>query len=208
MDRATFEVIESCYGDVASWAIWNMDNIANLDVLDIEKDEKLLTKLNPQIVLLGLNISGDLDERRFSNFHVAGAQGSRHLRKLRYALYGSVLWGAYMTDIIKEYPQSNSGKVKVDLDTCPEILENNFSKFHKEIESLGVENPTIVAFGGTTYGYLKKYIRRYPESKCKTMQIVHYSAVGLTCKGGPSYSDEGVYKEKIQATIAESRHLL
>ena len=66
------------------------------------------------------------------------------------------------TDIIKDFPEPDSKKVKNCLTKHPEILERNLRKFDKELNSLGVENSAIVAFGDAAYRYLKIFNKRYP----------------------------------------------
>ena len=140
MDKKKFEQIKEDYGHVSSWAIWDKCDIGNIDIFDIEKGDELLTRLKPHIVLVGLNLSGELEEgKKFSNFH-GGAGGSIYpLRKLRHALTDTPLEGAYMTDIIKCFPDPNSKNVSKVLKEYPEVLEENFRKFHKEICDLGVD---------------------------------------------------------------------
>ena len=60
-------------------------------------------KSNPNIIFVALNFSRETVMEDFANFHDA-----RHISqdfKIRYALKGTKLWGGYMTDIIKNFPE-------------------------------------------------------------------------------------------------------
>lgn len=114
MDRATFELIKRKYGHFASWAIWAdagtkpKDNVGSLSIFDIDHDDSCLQLLNPECVFVGLNISRPI-ESPLGNFHDPRPQAMDY--KLRYAFKNSPFWGAYMTDIIKDFEQKASGKV-------------------------------------------------------------------------------------------------
>ena len=107
-----YEQIKEKYGWCASWAIWKridtkkkakygMDDITSFDNV---RDQTSISKLNPNIVLVGLNISGKgLVKRPFSNFHPTHT--TAHDYKIRYALQDTQFWGAYMTDIIKDHAE-------------------------------------------------------------------------------------------------------
>ena len=57
MDLEKFEFIKEEYGDCASWAIWKevgdtpKSNMEDLSVLDPQQNPKLLSQLNPNVVL-------------------------------------------------------------------------------------------------------------------------------------------------------------
>ena len=56
--------------------------------------------LNPNIILVGLNISEKID-RVFGNFHPDKTKAQDY--KTRYDLQDNMFWGSYMTDIIKSF---------------------------------------------------------------------------------------------------------
>lgn len=106
IDQTKFDFIKKTHGHYASWAIWAAegvkpkDNVGDLSVFDINNSAGFLQQLNPNIILVGLNISRRI-EILLANFHDARSQAMDF--KIRYALRGSPFWGAYMTDIIKDF---------------------------------------------------------------------------------------------------------
>jgi len=75
-----------------------------------------------------------------------------------------------MTDIIKNYPEKESGNVVKYLNSHNEFEQENIEFFREELMDLEAENPTIIAFGGTVFDILK---RNLPEFK--VLKISHYA---------------------------------
>ena len=175
MDREKFDQIKKCYGDVGSWAVWaevgdkKKSNIGDLSVLNPAKNQDLLTTLNPEIVLVGLNISrGEI--KNFANFHDSYRYGNDY--KIRYALKNTPLWGGYMTDIIKDFEEKDSGKVVEAL--TPKLIRCNIKDFEKEMADIGAKNPKVFAFGDDAYDILFENLgHKYEITKLK-----HYSDFG------------------------------
>jgi len=143
--------------------------MGDLSIFDVNKNLSLLQQLNPNIILVGLNISRGVIKVPFANFHDARPQAMDF--KIRYALRGSPFWGAYMTDIIKEFDQKESGKVMSYLRTDKQFEEKNIQIFREEMKDLGVDNPTIVAFGVNAYTILNRNFK----NEYKVSKILHYS---------------------------------
>ena len=190
LDQKKFEFIKKKYGHYASWAIWAdegekpKDNVGDLGVFDIKTNAKLLQQLNPNIILVGLNISRRI-ELPLGNFHDVRSQSMDF--KIRYALRGSPFWGAYMTDIIKDFEQKVSGKMMRYLGTDKLFEEKNVENFRREIHDLGVDNPTIIAFGRDAHSVLaRNFEREYKISK-----IPHYS----------NYSSKEKYREEVKCIL-------
>ena len=110
MDLEKFNFIKRKYGKVASWAVWKevgetpMSNMGDLSILDPQQNPDVLSELKPDVVFVGFNTSRDITNTpHFSNFH----SNSPHAKdyKIRFALNDTELWGGYMTDIIKDYPE-------------------------------------------------------------------------------------------------------
>ena len=78
ISKEKYNFIKEKYGNCASWAIWAevgetpTSNMEDLEIFDIEKNPSLLSNLNPNIVLVGLNISKDIHLDTFANFHAGG----------------------------------------------------------------------------------------------------------------------------------------
>ena len=171
--REKFDSIKEKYGRVASWAIWAHEdeepksNMGDLTVLDPEINKNLLSELNPNVVLVALNFSEDVNHKPFENFH---AGGKFQDYKTRYALRDSPYWGGYMTDIIKNHPEKKSDELVKYLKTHPDEVQSNVESFRQELRDIGAEKPTLVAFGIHVHAILKKNL---PEFEIR--KITHYA---------------------------------
>jgi len=190
IDRAQFELIKMKYGHYASWAIWAdegekpKDNVGDLSVFNIESNVGLLHQLNPGIILVGLNISRRI-KFPLANFHDARSQAMDY--KIRYALKESPFWGAYMTDIIKDFEQKVSGKMMSYLRTDKLFEDKNVEIFCEEMKDLRIDNPTIVAFGRDAYAILNRNFK----NKFKIFKIPHYS----------NYTGKEKYREEVKSIL-------
>ena len=170
-----FQDIKNRYGHLSSWAIWKewkppekpksgMGDISFFDNPSIE----LLKTLNPNIVLVGLNISQKVP-RLLGNFHPNYSSAQDY--KTRYALQGTSFWGAYMTDIIKDFEEKVSGKIMSFLRKNPEFEEENIASFKEELCYIGASNPILIAMGNDSYKILKKHFK----DDFKILKVTHYS---------------------------------
>jgi hypothetical protein len=190
INQTQFEFIKKKYGHYASWAIWAeegkrpKDNIGDLSVLDIDKNDGILSQLDPGLILVGLNISRRI-EIPLANFHDARPQAMDY--KIRYALKGSPFWGAYMTDIIKDFEQKASGRMMSYLRTDNTFEEENVKIFLEEIDDLGVNHPTIVAFGRDSHMILNRNLK----NEFKIFKIPHYS----------NYTGKEQYREEVKSIL-------
>jgi len=171
MDKETFEFIKNKYGLHASWAIWAEESNrlkSNMGDLSVFEDRNILSELNPNIILVGLNFSvAGVVQQPFQNFH--GEGGGAY--KLRYTLKGTPFWGAYMTDIIKDFPEKHANNVMEYLSMNPQVVEENILTFEEEIKDIGSTNPLIVGFGVHTHRILKEHL----GSKFNVIKAIHYS---------------------------------
>ncbi|MEK9813296.1 MAG: hypothetical protein VW419_01160, partial [Paracoccaceae bacterium] len=90
--------------------------------------------------------------------------------ELRFALRGTKLWGAYLTDIIKDFDQKISGKVVSFLKENPDFEKQNVEYFLNEISDLEVKEPTLVALGTPTFDILNRNL----SDRYKIIKIRHY----------------------------------
>ena len=187
--KEKFYSVKEKYGRVASWAIWAHEdkepksNMGDLTVLDPEINKNLLSELNPNVVLVALNFSEDVNHKPFENFH---AGGKFQDYKTRYALRDSPYWGGYMTDIIKNHPEKKSGELKKYLETHPDEVQSNVESFRQELRDIGVEKPKLVAFGNDVYDILK---RNLPEFE--VVKIPHYA----------HFISKEKYREQVKTTL-------
>ena len=172
--REKFNFIKKKYGQHASWAIWAQQgvtptsNMGDMSILDPEINKNLLSELNPDTVLVALNFSIDIKHEPWENFHKYRPHATDF--KTRYALRDTPLWGAYMTDILKDYPERDSQKVNAHLKKHPELEQQNIVRFLQEIKDIEATNPLIVAFGNIVYGILKRNLREF-----EIVMIPHYA---------------------------------
>jgi hypothetical protein len=172
MDKQHYLEFVNKYGDFASWAIWEevgltpKSNMDNMNVFDLNKNPKLLETLNPNVIMVGLNISKRI-EKPLSNFH--GAIGGAY--KIRHAFWDTPFYGAYMTDIIKDFEQKISGTVSKYLRANKDFERQNILLFEQELVDLKSNNPLIIAFGKDSYDILNRYF----SGKFKIIKVSHYS---------------------------------
>jgi hypothetical protein len=170
----SIQEIKDKYGHMASFAIWQKidttkkPKIGMGDISHFENMDNL--NINRNIILVGLNLSGKGSiDSPFQNFHPI--YSTAHDYKTRYAVQDTIFWGAYMTDIIKDYEEVMSGKVMKYLNANPDIKKENIKSFEKEIEDLGSKNPVIIAFGNDCFKILSELKNKY-----RIFKVPHYSS--------------------------------
>jgi len=192
MNKAKFNLIKSKYGHYVSWAIWAeegerpKDNIGDLSIFDIERNNQILDLLRPNIILVGLNISRRI-ETPLGNFHDSRSKSTDY--KLRDVLKDTVLWGGYMTDIIKDFEEKSSGNMMKYLRTDKKFEEENLEIFRKELKILEIDTPLIIAIGNDAY----KILKRNFKDEFKIFKIPHYA----------SYLSKKDYREKVQLMLED-----
>ena len=183
-----FNLLKEKYGHWTSWAIWSevgdtpKSNVGDLSIFD---GDEFLKLLNPEIILVGLNISrGDI-KFPLANFHDARSEATDY--KIRYALKDSPLWGGFMTDIIKDFNEKESGKMMSYLRANNAFEEANVETFRQELRDLGSINPTIVAFGGDAYSILSRNFK----DQYRILKVPHYA----------NYSSKEKYREQVYSVL-------
>jgi len=176
MDIQNFNFIKEKWAFTSSWAVWAdagekpKSNIGDVSIFDLSVNENLLSILNPNIIMVGLNVADRPIMREWGNFHDLSPLGQDY--KIRYAFNKTKYWGAYMTDFIKEYHETDSKKLKSQLNVNPKLIERNLLRFNEEINDIGAVNPLIIAFGNDAYSYMKK---AKLHKKYRLIKIMHYS---------------------------------
>jgi hypothetical protein len=166
---AKYDLIQEKYGNVASWAVWK--DGAGKSNMEFEKPD--LSILNPNVVLVGLNISKPI-KKPFTNFHPEYLHANDY--KLRYALKGTPFWGAYMTDIIKDFEEKVSGTLMKFLRNNKDFEKEHIAAFEQELIDIGSDKPIIIAFGNDSYTILKRNL----GDKYRIYKVTHYSAFTIT----------------------------
>jgi hypothetical protein len=191
IDRATFDLIKGRYGHYASWAVWAdgiskpKQKVGDLSIFESNEDDALLKQLHPNIVFVGLNISRPI-QFPLGNFHDGRPSSMDY--KIRYALNGSALWGAYMTDIIKDFEQKASGTMMAYLRKDKPFERDNLELFKAELRDLGVNQPTLIAFGRDAFELLTRNLGENYD----IWRVPHYS----------NYTSKEIYREEIAAILS------
>ena len=182
MELKKFDFLKSKYGYCSSWAIWQnvgdtpKSNIGDLSVL--EPTKQLLNTLKPKIVLLGLNFSDRDVNIPLANFHDKSSKATDF--KLRYALKNTRYWGAYMTDLIKNFKEKDSSKLMSYISNNKDFLKENINIFKEELKDLEVKNKLIITLGRDVH---KLVIEEFNNSNI--LNVPHYA----------SYIKKEIYRE-------------
>jgi len=176
IDRERFDLIRRAHGSYASWAVWApptlgaKSNTGDLSILDVESNPAILSVLNGGVIMVGLNISRTFAEP-LRNFHDSDPKANDF--KLRYAFTGTPYYGAYMTDIIKDFPMVDSGELLRHLRADPSLTQANVAMLRQELRDLGCPRPTILAFGHAAYSLLGDQLS--PDEYASLFRLTHYS---------------------------------
>ena len=175
IDVDRYKKLKREYGKYSSWAIWQeagekpKSNTGDMSIFD---DEKICDKLNDKFVFVGLNGSsthGKQEAVPWKNFH-SDYSGQNDF-KLRFALKGTPFWGSYITDIIKNHLEVDSKKVREDLKSNYQEVEDNIKKFKKELSILSDKKPVLIAMGNDSYNILQSNL----GDEYVIEKIMHYS---------------------------------
>ena len=194
IDKDLFNFIKKEYGLCSSWAIWSEEdakpksNVGDLSIFDPHLNKDLYSLLNPNVILVGLNLSKGAIEIPFSNFHSKSTHANDY--KIRFALKDSPFWGGYMTDIIKKYEELHSLSVVKHLRKYPEVVDENIETFRKELKDLGTKNPTIIAFGNAAHSILTRHLK----DEYKILKVYHYSYFRI---------NKERYREHVKTVVSE-----
>jgi len=184
ISQAVFDLVKQKYGYWSSWAVWGEEgaspksNVGDLCVFD---SPKICERLTAEVIFVGLNISRGAIKEPLANFHDKRSEATDF--KIRYAFKDTPFWGGYMTDIIKDYDQKESGKVAKYLKENRTFEDQNVEIFKQELEDIGSINPVLIAFGLDAYGILK---RNFSE-QYRIVKVPHYA----------NYSSKETYRNEV-----------
>ena len=161
-------------------------------------DKKLLEKLNIDYVLVGLNAAkhdGTYKGEPWKAFH-SDDKKRQNDYKLRHALYGTNLWGAYLTDVIKGLICTSSDKVIQALKNDPDEYKKQISSFKEELDilrgGLNGRDPVVIAMGNNAFRILDQ--NKAALGLGKILKISHYSDWNHGC-GNKDYYRAKIHKE-------------
>ena len=193
IDREQFDFIKYKYGHWTSWAIWSEVGDtpkSNVGDLSIFNGDDFLKDLNLNFVLVGLNISRGDVKFPLGNFHDSRTEATDY--KIRFALKDTIFWGSYMTDIIKDFSEKDSGKMMSYLRSNKLFEDNNLEIFKNELKDLGSSNPTIVAFGNDAYSILLRNLK----NQYNILKVPHYA----------NYTSKEIYREQVIDLISSIKY--
>jgi hypothetical protein len=93
-----------------------------------------------------------------------------------------------MTDIIKDFPEKESGKMMSYLRKNRLFEEDNANKFREELKDLGSTNPTLIAFGNDVFDILSRSFM----GEFRILKVPHYAA----------YTNKEKYRVQVSAVIS------
>lgn len=176
-EKLYFEIAKK-YGKVASWAIWDKagdkpkSNISNMGIFDITKNPSTLKAIHTNVVMVALNFAREVEMNEpFLNFHDSNPHGQDY--KIRFAFEGTRFYGAYMTDIIKDFPMLSSKDVLKNLKDNPHEITKQVNEFREELKFIGSRNPIILAFGRDAFNILNRNLDKSEYSEL--IALTHYS---------------------------------
>jgi len=180
MELDRFNLIRKRYGKLASWATWSPQNdledarsgIGDLSIFDPQNSKNVIRDLHTDFVLVALNVShedeGVSDWRNFhSNYH----RNTDY--KLRRMLSGTKLWGAYITDIFKNFPEPNSRLVLKYCKEHPDELSSQVETFRDEMELVCSGQTVLIAFGDIVFKILSDNLSK----EFVVHKIPHYASM-------------------------------
>lgn len=158
--------LKAKYGNVASWALWDDDNLRDTRIIDNN-----IGWLNSHHVGVGLNISKPVSD--WSNF-----RSGIHDRKLKMAFNKGRFKGFYLTDILKNVVNPNSKKVQELLKDGEIDLKPHIDFFIQEMKDIKVNDETVfVTFGYDANLLFETYLKKeFPKNE--VVHLKHYSARG------------------------------
>lgn len=173
----TYEALRAEYGDHASWAVWTMPDKgpkSNTGDLSAFSSPDICHVLNNDYVLVALNraVHGDGSQtscRTWGNFHSEDNRRQNDY-KLRHALAGTPIWGAYITDIL-EMEETDSSCVMKRVKNEPEWVMENVQRLRHELSLLGGK-PVLVAVGNDAYWLLQEHF----DGDYDIAKVPHYAS--------------------------------
>jgi hypothetical protein len=149
IDHRTYQQLKLCFGQWASWALWNHADISDLAIMEPRGIPHPLMRAD--LVFVGLNAALPTS-KPWEAFHTMSAHDTR----LALLLNNTVFGGAYLTDIIKSLVEVN-GKTAADVvKNDKTLLDSNAKLFCEELAMLGAgADTTIIVFGNEAWDIIQ-----------------------------------------------------
>ena len=179
MELNRFNLIRKRYGKLASWATWSpqvdledaRDGISDLSIFDPQNPENVIYDLHTNFVLVALNVSYEVETvSDWRNFHSAYNRNTDY--KLRRILSGTKLWGSYITDIFKNFPEPDSNLVLKYCKNHPDEVSSQVDTFREEMKLVCDGQTVLIAFGDIVFKILTDNLSK----EFKVHKISHYAS--------------------------------
>jgi hypothetical protein len=115
------------------------------------------------------------------------------------------LWGCYMTDFLKNFPNLKAEDAKKQMEKVEnrEKYEKNVRDFENELGILGAENSPLIAFGREVEYFLRK---EFPEKKI--VYVPHYASPNAYENGKKIDTNNGEdYKREVIKQLVSELNL-
>lgn len=172
------------YTDQARADLAEHNSIKSYDlVFPTMSDDELAKAIKPKYMLVGLNVAdrNNAGYGSWSNFHDNTSKS--HDRNVMKIICGTKYFGSYMTDIIKDFPETNSGKVLTATVGMRRTKENaqrlydSLEIFQQELDITAPEE--IILFGDVAFHIFHLAIQGglldLPDNT-KVVETPHYSS--------------------------------
>jgi len=178
ISRTRFDELQARWGAHSSWAVWKTigpeekpkAHVGDRMILNPKINAELLSVLNPEVVMVGLNASSrEGDTEPWGNFHDGRSEGNDF--KIRFAFEGTPFWGAYMTDVLVNFPETDSRKVRAHVKANPDIVAKQLDRLERELQHLGATDPLLIAFGGLA----SDLVCRHLGDRYRVAKVTHYA---------------------------------
>ncbi|MCL2676991.1 MAG: hypothetical protein FWE43_04760 [Streptococcaceae bacterium] len=143
------------FHQVSSWAIWNDEDKKDTSII-----EKNISKLKPQYVFVGSNLSGNEkifkfpnDWKEWNNFHCKTPTDNRLMKMLKNEKYE----GAYLTDLIKLNSAQYGEEIEKRIKGGEIDIKNQIKIFSDELKLLNQDNLEIFLMGKTANEIFHEY---------------------------------------------------
>ena len=189
------EVFESSGRLLSSWSSWALWGATTYDLTVFEPATLPWDRLRCDIFLLGGNtgLFNGGKTTAYSNFHTRGHAGDT---KLRRAVEGTPLSGAFMTDVIKDYPTADSSDLMKDIAAGRVDMTRSFVEpLMLEFETLNAPADAAIVLMGRGTETLWNTVTAHPS-------VPRGLVDDLQVYGGLDHYTTGNFTEQIQDLLA------
>lgn len=192
----------------ASWAVWGA---TTGDLALFDDVATIVPRLRNDVVLIAANfgLGGDTGEfAPFRNFHASSSGGDS---KLRRGITGTPLEGAFLTDIVKDFPTKYADGLARGITEGAIDVDNHIRRgFDQERDALGLTDETLyIPIGGNSRSIWDLLVRMgvLPRGQ----RVLHREYSPATSKRGtpvlelPHYSNAVNMTAAVQSLLARTR---